>query len=127
MFAQVIDDRDGRTLTAAGTLDKEVRQQLAYGGNKAAAGVVGKLIAQRALAAGIKQVAFDRREYKYHGRIAAMADAARDAGLDIGAKPEVVEPEPAPEPKKKKPAAKQPKKPAASKAPEESQAPETQS
>lgn len=81
MYAQIIDDRAGRTLVALSTLDQQVREQLRYGGNKTAAAEVGKGIARRALEAGIKEVAFDRREYKYHGRIAALADAAREAGL----------------------------------------------
>jgi large subunit ribosomal protein L18 len=80
-FAQIIDDEAGRTLVSAGTLDKPLREQLKYGGNKAAAAAVGKAIAAKALEAGIKEVVFDRREYKYHGRVAAMADAAREAGL----------------------------------------------
>jgi large subunit ribosomal protein L18 len=86
IYAQIIDDRQGRTLAAASTLDKEIRDAVGYGGNKLAAQAVGAAIARRALEAGIKQVAFDRREYKYHGRVAAVADAARDAGLDLGAK-----------------------------------------
>jgi large subunit ribosomal protein L18 len=80
-FAQIIDDGQGRTLASASTLDKPLRDELRYGGNKAAAAAVGKAIAQRALEAGIKEVVFDRREYKYHGRVAALADAAREAGL----------------------------------------------
>ncbi len=80
-FAQIIEDGEGKTLAAASTLDKQLREELKYGGNKTAAAVVGKTIAQRALEAGIKEVVFDRREYKYHGRVAAMADAAREAGL----------------------------------------------
>ena len=80
-FAQIIDDGAGRTLATASTLDKQLRDELRYGGNKAAAAAVGKAIAQRALEAGIKEVVFDRREYKYHGRVAALADAAREAGL----------------------------------------------
>ena len=121
MYAQIIDDRQGRTLAAASTLDKDVREQIGYGGNKLAAQAVGKAIARRALEAGVKQVAFDRREYKYHGRVAALADAARDAGLDLGAKkvvPVEVEPE---KPKGKKKAekssrqgSKQPQRPRAS-------------
>ena len=118
IYAQVIDDQAGKTLAAASTLDEDVRQEASYGGNKKAAGVVGAVIARRALTAGVKQVAFDRREYKYHGRIAALADAARDAGLDIGAKRAVPEPEPEPQVKKKAPAKKAPKKPAATQAPE---------
>ena len=111
IYAQVIDDAAGRTLAAASTLDKQLRQTIRYGGNREAAAAVGTLIAQRALAAGIRQVAFDRRHYKYHGRVAALADAARDAGLDLGAKAPQPEPSPQPEPQKpsKKPAAKAPK------------------
>jgi large subunit ribosomal protein L18 len=82
-YAQVIDDLAGRTLCAASTVEKEVAGEAAYGGNKAAAEAVGKAIAARALAAGIKDVAFDRREYQYHGRVAALADAARKAGLNF--------------------------------------------
>lgn len=81
LSVQIIDDGAGRTLLAASTRDKELRGQLRYGGNKAAAAAVGKAIAARALEAGIKEVVFDRREYKYHGRVAALADAAREAGL----------------------------------------------
>jgi large subunit ribosomal protein L18 len=80
-YVQIIDDQAGRTLASAGTLDKQLREELRYGGNKAAAAAVGKAIAQRAIASGVKEVVFDRREYKYHGRVAALADAAREAGL----------------------------------------------
>ena len=80
-YAQIIDDGEGRTLVAASTRDKQVKEAIRYGGNKTAAAAVGKAIAQRALEAGIKEVVFDRREYKYHGRVAALADAAREAGL----------------------------------------------
>jgi large subunit ribosomal protein L18 len=87
IYAQIIDDEAGqkgsRTLVAASTVDKELRPQIGYGGNREAAQTVGRAIAERALAAGIQQVAFDRREYKYHGRIAALADAAREAGLQL--------------------------------------------
>jgi large subunit ribosomal protein L18 len=79
IYAQVIDDNAGRTLAAASTVDKDLT--VPYGGNKAAAQAIGKAIAERALAAGIKEVAFDRREYQYHGRVAALAQAAREAGL----------------------------------------------
>jgi large subunit ribosomal protein L18 len=109
MYAQIIDDQQGRTLAAASTLDKEVREQIGYGGNKLAAQAVGAVIARRALEAGVKQAAFDRREYKYHGRVAAVADAARDAGLDLGAKkvvPVEAEPEKPKGKKKEKTAAK---------------------
>ena len=80
-YAQIIDDEAGRTLASANTMESALKEQLKYGGNKAAAALVGKTIAQRAIEAGIKEVAFDRREYKYHGRVAALADAAREAGL----------------------------------------------
>jgi large subunit ribosomal protein L18 len=80
-FAQIIDDGAARTLVTVSTLDKDLRGQLRYGGNKAAAAAVGKAIAAKALEAGIKEIVFDRREYKYHGRVAALADAAREAGL----------------------------------------------
>ena len=83
LYAQVIDDEAGRTLVAASTIQQPARDEVKYGGNKDAAAAVGKLLAQQALDAGIKQVAFDRREYKYHGRIAALADAAREAGLEL--------------------------------------------
>ena len=98
MYAQVIDDQTGKTLAAASTLDAGLRGKLPYGGNKAAAEAVGKAVAEQALEAGVKQVAFDRREYRYHGRVAALADAARYAGLDLGAKKE--------EPPEKQPKAK---------------------
>ncbi len=102
IYAQIIDDDQGKTLVAASTLDKDLRSQIAYGGNCEAARLVGKAIAERAVQAEIKQVAFDRREYKYHGRVAALADAARDAGLDLGPKKEVPEKEPPKAEKKKK-------------------------
>ena len=79
VYAQLIDDQTGRTLAAASSQDKEAN--LEYGGNIDAAKVVGKLIAQRAQAQGITQVVFDRGGNIYHGRVAALADAARDAGL----------------------------------------------
>lgn len=81
VYAQVIDDTDGRTLAAASTVDKELRGDVKYGGNKAAAAAIGKAIAQRAIAAGIQQVAFDRGASQYHGRVQALAEAAREAGL----------------------------------------------
>ena len=92
IYAQIVDDEAGKTLAAASSLDKELRQALAYGGNTEAAGAVGKTIAERALEAGVQQAAFDRREYKYHGRIKALAHAARQAGLDLGPEPEPEEP-----------------------------------
>jgi large subunit ribosomal protein L18 len=78
---QVIDDLAGRTLVSVSTQDQDVRQGMAYGGNKAAAAAVGKVVAEKALQAGIKQVRFDRGSAMYHGRIASLADAAREAGL----------------------------------------------
>lgn len=83
MYAQLIDDTDGKTLATASTAAKDLGGSLKYGGNKTAAEAVGKAIAERALAAGIKDVAFDRREYQYHGRVAALAEAARKAGLNF--------------------------------------------
>ena len=79
--AQVIDDVHGRTLVAASSLDKELKAQLAYGGNKDAAKVVGEAVAKKALAAGIETVCFDRGGYLYHGRVKELADGAREAGL----------------------------------------------
>ena len=81
IYAQVIDDRVGKTLVSASSSDKETKKGLKGGGNVAAAKVVGKTIAQRAKAAGIEKVVFDRGGYKYHGRVKALADAAREAGL----------------------------------------------
>jgi large subunit ribosomal protein L18 len=83
IYAQVIDDESGRTLAAASSQDKEVRGQVAYGGNKAAAAAIGKNLAAKAVSAGITKVCFDRGAYKYHGRVAALADAAREAGLSF--------------------------------------------
>ncbi len=83
IYAQVIDDKAGCTLAAASTCDKDLRGTLRYGGNKTAAAAVGKMLAERALERGIPAVALDRREYKYHGRVAALADAARAAGLQL--------------------------------------------
>ena len=84
--AQVIDDEKGLTIASAGTQDKDLRSGIAYGGNCDAATKIGEAIAKKAVAAGIEQVAFDRRGYKYHGRVKSLADAARDNGLDIGGK-----------------------------------------
>lgn len=80
-YAQVINDQTGTTLAAASSREKDL--QLKYGGNKSAAQAVGKAIAERALAAGVKQVMFDRGACQYHGRVAALADAARAAGLSF--------------------------------------------
>ena len=81
LYAQVVDDTSGHTLIAASTRDKEARKTLKNGGNIAAAKVVGQILAQRAIAAGIPGVVFDRGGYAYHGRVKALADAARAAGL----------------------------------------------
>jgi large subunit ribosomal protein L18 len=81
VYAQIIDDASCHTLVSASSRDKEVRQTLKTGGNVAAAKVVGKVLAERAKAAGISQVAFDRGGYAYHGRVKALADAAREGGL----------------------------------------------
>ena len=83
LACQIIDDSSGKTLVSVGTKDKDVRTDVKYGGNKAAAQKIGKMLAEKAIAAGIKQVAFDRGHYKYHGRVAALADAAREAGLSF--------------------------------------------
>lgn len=79
--AQVIEDQSGRTLVSASSLDKEVRALIKSGGNIAASKVVGKIIAERARAQGVEKVVFDRGGYQYHGRVQALADAAREAGL----------------------------------------------
>jgi large subunit ribosomal protein L18 len=81
IYAQIIDDGAGKTLVAASSRDQALRQELRYGGNKTAAAAVGKALAQRALEAGVQEVVFDRRDYKFHGRVAALAQAAREAGL----------------------------------------------
>jgi large subunit ribosomal protein L18 len=80
--AQVIDDRSGRTLAAASSVEADVRQVSATG-NKTAAATVGRLVGERARAAGVTQVVFDRGGFLYHGRVAAVADAAREAGLEF--------------------------------------------
>ena len=80
---QVIDDSTGRTLLSASSRDKELRTVVGYGGNCDAATKLGKIVAERAIEAGIKQVALDRGSCKYHGRVAAFADAAREAGLEF--------------------------------------------
>jgi large subunit ribosomal protein L18 len=79
--AQVIDDHTARTIVSASSLDKEVRKLIKGGGNIAASKVVGKMIAERARAKGIDKVVFDRGGYQYHGRVQALAEAAREAGL----------------------------------------------
>ena len=83
IYGQIIDDRSGRTLVAASSIDKETKKNLKGGGNIASAKAVGKIIADRAKAAGVVKVVFDRGGYKYHGRVKALADAAREAGLQF--------------------------------------------
>jgi large subunit ribosomal protein L18 len=83
IYAHVIDDAGGRTLAAASSLDGGLRAALKNGADKAAASAVGKLIAERAKAAGIERVVFDRGAYLFHGRVKALADAAREGGLDF--------------------------------------------
>ncbi len=80
-YAQVIDDQSGRVLAQASTLDPGIRANLKNGGNVAAASEVGKQLAQKAKAAGVEKVAFDRSGFRYHGRVKALADAARENGL----------------------------------------------
>lgn len=79
--AQVIDDLTGKTLASASTADKELSKKLKYGGNAGAAEAIGKAIAERAVKAGVSQVSFDRGPCMYHGRVAALAEAARAGGL----------------------------------------------
>jgi large subunit ribosomal protein L18 len=82
IYVQAVDDLAGRTLATASTGDKEIKPSLkAYPGNRASAAVVGKAIAERLLKLGVSQVVFDRGGYRYHGRVKAVADAAREAGL----------------------------------------------
>jgi large subunit ribosomal protein L18 len=83
IYAQIIDDGVGHTLAAASSLDQGLRATLKNGADIAAAGAVGKLIAERARAAGVAKVVFDRGAYLFHGRVKALADAAREGGLDF--------------------------------------------
>ncbi|MBJ6985991.1 MULTISPECIES: 50S ribosomal protein L18 [unclassified Devosia] len=83
MYAQIIDDAAGRTLAAASTLDKDVRATITNGGTAEAAAAIGKLIAERGSKAGVTEVVFDRGAYIYHGRVKALADAAREGGLQF--------------------------------------------
>jgi large subunit ribosomal protein L18 len=83
IYVQLIDDRAGKTLAAASTLDKDVRAAHKNGGNISAAKAVGSLIAKRVSAAGVKEIAFDRSGFMYHGRVKALADAAREGGLSF--------------------------------------------
>lgn len=81
IYAQIIDDDHGHTVVSASSLEKDMRDN--YGGNCDAAAIIGKRIAERAIEAGVKQVIFDRGSYLFHGRIKALADAAREAGLSF--------------------------------------------
>ena len=83
MYAQIIDDSAGSTVVSASSLEKDVSGKSVYAGNKEAAAKVGSLLGERAAEKGIKEVVFDRGCYKYHGRVAALADAARAAGLEF--------------------------------------------
>jgi large subunit ribosomal protein L18 len=83
IYAQVIDDVKGVTLASASSLDKDVRAQIKSGANVEAAGQIGKIVAERAVKAGVTEVVFDRGPYMYHGRVKALADAAREAGLSF--------------------------------------------
>lgn len=83
MYAQVIASGGAEVLACASTVERAVREQLGYGGNKAAAEVIGRLIAERARSRGISRVAFDRSGFKYHGRVRSLAEAARANGLEF--------------------------------------------
>ena len=83
IYAQLIDDAKGKTVAAASSLDKDLREKLKTGADTAAAAEVGKLLAERAAKAGVKEVIFDRGGYLFHGRVKALADAAREAGLSF--------------------------------------------
>jgi large subunit ribosomal protein L18 len=83
IYAQIIDDAEGRTLASASTLDEAVKKELKTGADSDAAKAVGKALAERAAKAGIAQVVFDRGAYMFHGRVKALADAAREGGLDF--------------------------------------------
>ena len=83
IYAQIIDDGSGSTLAHASSLDAGLRQQAGKGSSRDAAGKVGVLVAERAKKAGVKQVVFDRGGYRYHGRVKALADAARQGGLEF--------------------------------------------
>ncbi|MGM0561662.1 MAG: 50S ribosomal protein L18 [Pseudomonadota bacterium] len=83
IYAQVIDDKQGRTLAAASTIDTDLKGKLKSGSDTSAASEVGKLVAERAKKAGVENVVFDRSGYLYHGRVKALADAAREGGLSF--------------------------------------------
>jgi large subunit ribosomal protein L18 len=83
IYAQVIDDSAGRTIAAASSIEKDLKSRLKSGATQEAAGEVGKLVAERAIKAGVKEVVFDRGGYIFHGRVKSLADAAREAGLSF--------------------------------------------
>lgn len=83
IYAQIIDDTKGITLASAGSVEAEVKAKMPHGGNIEASKAIGKLLAERAKKAGVSKVVFDRGGYLYHGRVAALADAAREAGLEF--------------------------------------------
>jgi len=83
IYAQIVGPEGDKVLASASTLETDIRKDLKSGGNKAAAALIGKRIAEKAKALGIDSVAFDRSGFKYHGRVAALADAAREAGLTL--------------------------------------------
>ncbi|MCV0427277.1 MAG: 50S ribosomal protein L18 [Roseibium sp.] len=83
IYAQIIDDAKGHTIASASTIEKDLKGSLKTGADVSAAAAVGKLVAERAVAAGVKQVVFDRGGYMYHGRVKALADAAREGGLEF--------------------------------------------
>lgn len=83
IYAQIIDDAAGRTLASASSVDRQLRESVGFGGNKQAAEAIGRAVAERARAAGVTKVCLDRGSFKYHGRVAALADAARAAGLEF--------------------------------------------
>ena len=83
IYAQIIDDAKGQTIVSASTIESDLKGSLKTGADVAAAAAVGKLVAERASAAGVKQVVFDRGGYMYHGRVKALADAAREGGLEF--------------------------------------------
>ena len=83
IYAQIINDTDGKTIASASSLEKDLKSSLKTGADKAAAAAIGKLVAERAVKAGVKDVVFDRGGYIYHGRVKALADAAREGGLSF--------------------------------------------
>ena len=83
IYAQVIDDASGKTVVAAATVEPQIKSDVDFGGNRSAAVAIGKAVAERAKAAGVSRVCFDRGSCRYHGRVAALAEAAREAGLEF--------------------------------------------